>query len=133
MWPFRRKAAPRVETVQLADLTTEPADYPVLTVGQSRLGASFAALLFDDDATTRYEMAAIVPIVDPGMGLIADLEIRVEGHVVGYLRPPALTTAVALLEQHRADSLTVPVMLLTTRRPGGSGPRPGDHSGLRTD
>lgn len=114
MWPFRRKSAPRVETVQLADLTTEPADYPVLTVGQSRLGSSFAALGFGDDASTRYEMATIVPIVDPGMGLIADLEIRVQGHVVGYLRPPALTTAVALLEQHRADSLTVPVMLLTT-------------------
>lgn len=126
MWPFRRKPAPRVETVQLGDPSTQPTDYPVLTVGQSRLGASFAELGFSNDSDTRFEMATVVPIVDPGMGLIADLEIRVHGHVVGYLRPPALTTAVGLLEQHRADSLTVPVMLLTTP----AGPEVRAHSAL---
>lgn len=126
MWRFRRKPAPRVETVQLGELSTEWADYPVLTVGQSRLGASFAELGFSDDSDARFEMATVVPIVDPGMGLIADLEIRVQGHVIGYLRPPALTTAVGLLEQHRADSLTVPVMLLTTP----AGPEVRMHSAL---
>lgn len=126
MWPFRRKPVPRVETVQLAELSHEPADFPILTVGQSRLGASFDALGFDADSDVRYEMATVVPIVDPGMGLIADLEIRVQGHVVGYLRPPALTTAVALLEQHRAGSLTLPAMLLTTP----AGPEVRLHSSL---
>lgn len=127
MWPFRRKPAPRVETVQLGDPSTQPMDYPVLTVGQSRLGASFAALEFGDDSDARFELATVVPIIDPGMGLIADLEIRVQGHVVGYLRPPALTTAVALLDEHHADSLTVPVMLLTTP----AGPEVRVHSALR--
>jgi hypothetical protein len=126
MWPFRRKPAPRVETVQLGDPSTQPTDYPVLTVGQSRLGASFAALEFGDDSDARFEWATVVPIIDPGMGLIADLEIRVQGHVVGYLRPPALTTAVALLDEHHADSLTVPVMLLTTP----AGPEVRVHSAL---
>ena len=126
MWPFRRRPAPRVETVQLAEPSAEPADYPVLTVGQSRLGASFAALGFDVDSDVRFEMATLLPIVDPSMGLIADVEIRLEGHVVGYLRPPALTTAVTLLETHRADSLTVPVLLLTTP----AGPEVRVHSAL---
>lgn len=114
MWPFRRRPTPRVETVQLADLSSQPADFPILTVGQSRLGASFSALGFGGDSDIRYEMATVVPVVDPRMGLIADLEIRVQGHVVGYLRPPALTAAVALLDHHRADSLTLPAMLLIT-------------------
>lgn len=126
MWPFRRKPVPRVETVPLAELSTDAADYPVLTVGQSRLGASFATLGFGDGSGERFEMGTIVPIVDPSMGLIADLEIRVQGHVVGYLRPPALTTAVALLDEHHADSLTVPIMLLTTP----AGPEVRVHSSL---
>lgn len=114
MWPFSRKPLPRIESVQLANISTEQADYPVLTVGQSRLESSFDALEFGDDSDVRFAMATIAPVVDPSMGLIADLEIRVQDHVVGYLRPPALTTAIVLLETHRADSLTVPVMLLTT-------------------
>ena len=114
MWPFRRRPAPRVESVRLAEVTTSQSDYSVLTVGQSRLGDSFAALGFEAEAEPRFALATLVPIIDPGMKRVADLEIRVDGHVVGYLRPPALDMAIALLESNRAESLEVPVMLLST-------------------
>lgn len=114
MWPFRRRTAPRVESVRLAEVTSSESDYPVLTVGQSRLGQSFAALGFAADAEPRFALANLVPIIDPGMKKVADLEIRVDGHVVGYLRPPALDVAIALLHSYRAESLEVPVMLLST-------------------
>ena len=114
MWPFRKRTAPRVESVRLAEVTTTESDYPVLTVGQSRLGGSFAALGFEPGAQPRFTLASLVPIIDPGMKKVADLEIRVDGHVVGYLRPPALDTAIALLDSHRAESLEVPVVLMST-------------------
>ena len=114
MWPFRKRTAPRIESVRLAEVTTSESDYPVLTVGQSRLGDSFAALGFEAEAQPRFTLANLVPIIDPGMKKVADLEIRVDGHVVGYLRPPALDTAIALLDSHRAESLEVPVVLMST-------------------
>ena len=114
MWPFRRRTAPRVESVRLAEVATTESDYPVLTVGQSRLGDSFAALGFEPGAEPCFALANLVPIIDPGMKKVADLEIRVDGHVVGYLRPPALDIAIALLDSHRAESLEVPVVLLST-------------------
>jgi hypothetical protein len=114
MWPFRRRTAPRVESVRLAEVATTESDYPVLTVGQSRLGESFAALGFGTESEPRFALATLVPVIDPGMKKVADLEIRVDGRVVGYLRPPALDVAIALLESHRAESLEVPVVLLST-------------------
>jgi len=114
MWPFRRRTAPRSECVRLAEVTTTESDYPVLTVGQSRLGGSFAALGFEPGAKPRFALGNLVPIIDPGMKKVADLEIRVDGHVVGYLRPPALDIAIALLDSHRAESLEAPVVLLST-------------------
>lgn len=114
MWSFRRRTTPRIESVRLAEVTSTESDYPVLTVGQSRLGSSFAALEFEPDAEPRFILANLVPIIDPGMKKVADLEIRVDGHVVGYLRPPALDVAIALVDSHRAESLEVPVVLLST-------------------
>lgn len=114
MWPFRRRQPPRVESVRLADITSLTTDYPVLTVGQSRLTESFAALGFGADEEPRFILAKVVPIIDPSMKRVADLEIRVDGLVVGYLRPPALDTAIALLDSHRAEALEIPVMLLST-------------------
>ena len=114
MWPFPRRKPPRVGSVRLAEVTTTESDYPVLTVGQSRLGDSFAALGFEPGAAPCFALANLVPIIDPGMKKVADLEIRVDGHVVGYLRPPALDTAIALLDSHRAESLEVPVVLMST-------------------
>lgn len=114
MWPFRRRKAPRIESVRLAEVTTSEHDYPVLTVGQSRLSDSFTALGFEAGAEPRFTFANLVPIVDPGMKKVADLEIRVDDHVVGYLRPPALDVAIGLLDSHHAESLEVPVVLLST-------------------
>lgn len=114
MWPFRRTKAPRVDSVDLAEISFDPEDYPVLTVGQSRLGQSFLALDFDDASEARFTRASLRPIRDPGLKTIADVEIRVDEHVVGYLRPPALTSAIALLEEHRAASLGIPVMIFAT-------------------
>ena len=114
MWPFRRRDVPKVGTITLADVTTSEADYTVFSVGQSRLGASFTALGFANDDPPRFELASLVPVIDPAMKSIADIEIRIDGYVVGYLRPPALNSAIDLLETHRAESLRVPVVLLST-------------------
>lgn len=114
MWPFRRRRAPQIECVTLAEVCESPDDYPVFTVGQSRLTDSFAALEFSSDSPTRFLPGTIVPIIDPSMNKIADLEIRIEGHVVGYLRPPALDAAISSLATHSARTLQVPVMLLST-------------------
>lgn len=89
-------------------------DYPVFTVGQSRLAESFVALGFETSAEPRFLMATLVPVVDPGLGKVADIEIRVDDAVVGYLRPPALDVAIARLELERAATLEAPVMLLST-------------------
>ena len=114
MWPFRRQKHPTVASVRLAEVSTDPRDYPVFTVGQSRLTASFHCLHFTSEDPPRFTVASLVPITDPAMKKVADVEIRVVGHVVGYLRPPALDTAIAALGDHRAESLEVPVMLLST-------------------
>lgn len=126
MWPFRRRTPARVSRVRLAEVSQEQADYPVLTVGQSRLGPSFEALEFAPPETVRFMLATLVPIVDPSMKKTADLEIRVDGHVVGYLRPPALDAAIDSLHDHWAESLEVPIMLLSTP----AGPEVRVHSAL---
>ena len=127
MWPFRRRKPPLVESVSVAAVSTEPDDYPVLTVGQSRLGDSFEALGFYGDADPRFESASLRPLIDPAMKRVADVEVRVQGHVVGYLRPPALDTAIRLLDEHRAESLEVPVMLFIAP----SGPEVRVHADLQ--
>ena len=114
MWPFRGRKQPTVPSVRLTEVTTDQIDYPVFTVGQSRLDASFRALNFTSEDPPRFTVASLVPIIDLAMKKVADVEIRIDGHVVGYLRPPALDTTIAALRDHRAESLEVPVMLLST-------------------
>lgn len=111
---FRRREKQRTGTVALADVSMNEADYPVFTVGQSRLPDSFAALGFSDGDAPRFASATLVPVVDPAMRTVADIEIRLDDHIVGYLRPPALTKAIALLEENQAASLAVPLMMLST-------------------
>jgi hypothetical protein len=126
VWPFRRTKPARAGSVELADLSLDSEDYSVFTVGQSRLAGSFAALGCADGDEPRFAMALLVPVVDPAMQSIADVEIRVDGHVVGYLRPPALTRAISVLDDHHADSIIVPVMIVSTP----AGPDVLVHSGL---
>ena len=114
MWPFRRSKPPRIPSLLVADVSNDVSDYPVLTVGQSRLGDSFRELGFTNDDEPMFVLARLFPVVDPGMRAVADVEIRVDGHVVGYLRPPALDAAIALLDSHRAESLEVPAMIVAT-------------------
>lgn len=111
MWPFKRRTPPRVESVRLGDLSSDADEYPILTVGQSRLAASFAALALTSDGQPRVDFATLTPVVDPNLRRIADITITVEGHVVGYLRPPDLRRAAALLDEHHAAALEVPCRL----------------------
>ena len=110
MWPFRRRTPPS-DVVRLGELSDNDNDYDVLTVGQSRLGESFQALGIQADTAARYGWATLRPVVDPRMNAIADITVIVDGHVVGYLRPPALDMAIALLSEHNTRTLEVPVRL----------------------
>ena len=110
----------------VGSISTDPENFTVLTVGQSRLTDSFIAINFGSDSQPRFTQASIHPLVDPRMKTVADVEVRVETHVVGYLRPPALNTAIELLERHRASSLEVPVMIFSTP----AGPEVRVHSSL---
>ena len=114
MWPFRRSKPPRIPSLRIAEDSTAVADYTVLTVGQSRLGDSFRLLGFTNDDGPMFVLARLFPVVDPGMKTVADVEIRVNELVIGYLRPPALDTAIALLDSHRAETLEVPAMIVAT-------------------
>ena len=114
MWPFRRRATALLDSVRLGEPSADAHDYPVLTVGQSRLSDSFAALGFGEDDDPLFTWASVTPVMDPGMGAIADVHVRVGDRVVGYLRPPALDSVVALASQNKARSLEVPVMIVWT-------------------
>ena len=123
---FRRREKQRAGTVALADVSASETDYTVLTVGQSRLTASFLALGFVDGEPPRFALATLIPVVDPAMRRVADIEIRIDDCIVGYLRPPALTAAIARLDDHQAAALAVPVTLLSTP----AGPEVRVHSAL---
>lgn len=110
MWPFRRRNPP-TDVVRLGELSDQDNDYDVLTVGQSRLGDSFDALGVQSESPTRYLWCTLTPIVDPRMKSIADITISMEGHIVGYLRPPALDTVISLLSEHNTRTLETPARL----------------------
>ena len=100
--------------VRVGEVSTELQDYPILTVGQSRLAESFTAVAFGPGHQPRFALGSLVPVVDPGLRAIADVQIRLDDHVVGYLRPPALGAAIALLEANRAATIEIPVVLMWT-------------------
>jgi len=112
MWPFRRTKAPKLAVVRIGEPSSDVADYQVLTVGQSRLQDSFAALEFTSASPPYFTLSTLTPVVDPRMKTIADVTISIDEYVVGYLRPPALDRAIELLREHRAASLQVPAALV---------------------
>lgn len=114
MWPFRRRRGPRLESVPIGELTTDPADYSILTVGQSRLADSFTALDFTEEQSPRFVVSRAHPAIDPRMKAIADIELRVDGHVVGYLRPPTLNEAIDHLSDRHAETLDIPIAIFST-------------------
>jgi len=109
LWPFKQRTPPRVAVVRLdADSASPDDDFPVLTVGQSRLTESFSRLGFTAEDEPRLCSATLTPIVDPNLQRIADITVSVDGQVVGYLRSPDLNRASALMDDHHADALVVP-------------------------
>ena len=92
----------------------DPADYSILTVGQSRLANSFTALDFTGEQSPRFVVSRAHPVIDPRMKAIADIELHVDGHVVGYLRPPALNEAIDLLSDRHAEALDIPIAIFST-------------------
>lgn len=98
----------------IGELTTDPADYSILTVGQSRLADSFTALDFTGERSPRFVVSRAHPVIDPRMNAIADIELHVDGHVVGYLRPPALNEAIDLLSDRDAEALDIPIAIFST-------------------
>ena len=114
MWPFRRRRRPRLESVPIGELTTDPADYSILTVGQSRLADSFTALDFTGEESPHFVVSRAHPVIDPRVKAIADIELHVDGHVVGYLRPPALNEAIDLLSDRHAEALDIPIAIFST-------------------
>jgi len=110
-WPFRRHQAPHAPVITLGDPTADAGDYTILTVGQSRLGESFAALGLDETSPPIFAMARLAPIIDERMKVAADVTVMVDGHLVGYLRPPALDWAMAARNRQHADQLEVPAVL----------------------
>lgn len=111
MWPFRRRTPPRTDVVRLGNLPSDAGDFSVLTVGQSRLADSFTALGFEPHSDPIIDFAVLTPVVDPRLRLIADITISVGGQVVGYLRPPGLNRAAALMDEHHTETLEVPCRL----------------------
>lgn len=112
MWPFRRRTSPKLEVVRVGEPSSDLADYPILTVGQSRLEGSFVTLEFTAKSAPRFTWSTLTPVVDPRMKTIADITISVDSQVVGYLRPPALDQAIDLLKRLRAATLEVPAGLV---------------------
>ena len=123
---FQRRPSKRIESFRLGELSQRLEDYPILTVGQSRLTESFETLGFTGAEQPRYCWSHLEPMTDPGLKIVADVQIRVEGQVVGYLRPPALDLAISVMVEQRARRLEIPVVLLSTP----AGPEVRAHSSL---
>lgn len=111
MWPFRRRRPALSPSVRIGELASSATDFVVPTVGQSRLAESFARLGVDAESTTHPRWALLRAVVDPRMKVVADVTVVVDGQTVGYLRPPALDDAIALLREHRTEALEVPVLI----------------------
>lgn len=110
-WPFARRDAPREPVIRLGDPSGDLRDYTVLTVGQSRLGDSFDALGLHARSEPMFAPARLAPIMDERMRIAADVTVMVDGHLVGYLRPPVLDAAMTARDRHRVDELEVPAAL----------------------
>ena len=112
MWPFRRRRPAPSGVARIAEPTGDPADYPVLVVSEHRFPEAYAALWAGADEAEQAERAVfrtamLVPVRDPQFG-VADLEVRIDGRLSGYLRPPHLGRVVAVIEEANAEAAEVP-------------------------
>jgi hypothetical protein len=122
MWPFRRKQrlAP-TGTLRLGEPSTDPADYPVYTVSESRFPDTFTAVWStatedEREAGVLRRWATLVPVNDPKYG-VADLAVEFDGQRACYLRPPHLGRLAARIERENVEALEVPA--LVERGPAG--------------
>jgi hypothetical protein len=122
MWPFRRKQRPApAGTLRLGEPSTDPADYSVYTVSESRFPDTFAAVwatATDDEheAGLLRRWATLVPVHDPKYG-VADLAVEFDGLRACYLRPPNLGRMAARIDRENVEALEVPA--LVERGPAG--------------
>ncbi len=65
--------------------------------GSVAIGGLVHRTRFHRRAAPTFLVSRAHPVIDPRMKAIADIALRVDGHVVGYLRPPALNEAIDLL------------------------------------
>jgi hypothetical protein len=115
MWPFRRRRPEPTGSVRLAEATTDPAAFTVLTVSEHRFPDTYAALwdsAGDDEraARTLVRTASLVPIPDPQFG-VADLEVRIDGRLAAYLRPPHLGMVARAIDAANAVSAEAPAIV----------------------
>lgn len=115
MWPFRRRRPEPAGSVRLGGATTDPAAFAVLTVSEHRFPDTYTALwesADDDERAARMlvRTAALVPIRDPKFG-VADLEVRIDGRLAAYLRPPHLGMVARAIDASNAVSAEAPALV----------------------
>lgn len=115
MWPFRRRRPEPAGTVSLAEATSDPTAFTVLTVSEHRFPDAYASLwdtATDDERRARMVLrtASLVPIRDPQFG-VADLEVRIDGRLAGYLRPPHLGRVARAIDAANAETAEAPAIV----------------------
>lgn len=122
MWPFRRQQRPApTGTLRLGEPSTDPADYAVYAVSESRFPDTFAAVWAaatesEQEAGLLRRWATLVPVHDPTYG-VADLAVEFDGMRACYLRPPHLGRMAARIDQENVVALEVPAQV--ERGPAG--------------
>lgn len=115
MWPFRRRRPEPAGSVSLGEATSDPTAFTVLTVSEHRFPDTYAALwdsARDDERAARMlvRTAALVPVHDPQFG-VADLEVRIDGRLAAYLRPPHLGMVARAIDAANAVSAEAPALV----------------------
>jgi len=115
MWPFRRRRPEPSGSVRMGEPTSDPSAFTVLTVSEHRFPDTYAALwdsAGDDERAARslVRIASLVPIPDPQFG-VADLEVRIDGRLAAYLRPPHLGMVARAIDAANAVSAEAPALV----------------------
>lgn len=122
MWPFRRRQRPApTGTLRLGEPSSDPADYAVYTVSESRFPDTFAAVWAaatesEQEAGLLRRWATLVTVHDPKYG-VADLAVEFDGLRACYLRPPHLGRMAARIDLENVAALEVPAQV--ERGPAG--------------
>lgn len=115
MWPFRRRRPEPSGSVSLGAASSDPTAFTVLTVSEHRFPDTYTALwdgARDDERASRMlvRTASLVPVRDPQFG-VADLEVRIDGRLAAYLRPPHLGMVARAIDDANAVSAEAPALV----------------------